>query len=113
MFSTRAGTKLSFSAWRSARSLRSAASIASGVVSCSLQTASVVAIRLRRQLWPGRSRPSASAGPCEPASYWGSGPDTSLQALMIGSQMRHWDSTSSFLVNRVASPRIASVINRS
>src|SRR5271155_1636871 len=43
MLSTRAGRKPPSSEWRSASSSRSAASIASGVVPCSLQTASLTA----------------------------------------------------------------------
>ena len=57
---------------------------------------------------PRRSSASASAGPCEPAGYCGSGPGASSQALTIGSQIRHCASTSSLRVNSVASPRIAS-----
>ena len=55
----------------------------------------------------------ASAGPCEPAGYRGSGSMVSAHARRIGSQIRHCPSTSSLRVNSVGSPRIASSSSRS
>ena len=114
MLSARAGEKDSFSAWRSLSISRSAASIAPGVVPCAAQRLSETP-GIRSCATPGRgaSGVCASAGPCEPDGYCGSGPGVASHFWTIGSQMRHCASTSSLRVKSVASPRMASMISRS
>ncbi len=102
---------------RGARRAARAAPLRSRRASCPARSRRrrCAAIRSRASGGPRAAGRSASSGPCEPASYCGSGPGCCAQArhLTIGSQIRHCASTSSLRVNSVASPRIASVISRS
>jgi len=99
MFQAPARTKLSFSAWRSMSSSPPPLRSCSGVVPSSLQTASLLSIRSRPVLALGGAVARPPSVPASPPDIWAAAPASvgwlDAQDLTIGSQIRHWPSTSS------------------